>query len=391
MIARVFIWIILLIILPDIYLYRRLRGKRPEMGPGMKMLWWLPAAILLVYTVALAMTENFAPKNMIWLRIYLALSGLLLMPKAVFCLCSFIGWAIRRSTGATFNYGTLVGDVLSLGCVLLFFYGLLYGWRGLTVKHADITVNNLPAAFDGYRITLFSDWHLGSFTGKAEKLAERDADSINAQKSNLIVFTGDLQNMQPAELIPFRKTMASLKAPDGVFSVLGNHDYTAYIDPDTPEAQKRKNERLTQTAERQAGWHLLINTNCVIKHGSDSIFIAGGECADKKKERDRDNIAATARNIPKGAFVINLQHNPGAWDSTRVSRLAPQITLSGHTHGGQMSVCGLRPTMLQYDYDYGLYERDGKFIYVTGGLGGLISFRINMEPEIVVITLHRAK
>lgn len=270
------------------------------------------------------------------------------------------------------------------------------GVRQFQVKHLTVYVPDLPEAFEGYRIVHFSDIHVGSYYGWRKHMPQRDVDSINAQHPDLICFTGDLQNVRPEELVPFKKTLSGLKAKDGVVSVLGNHDYTYYMNVDD-EAEIRRIEEKVQQTEREMGWHLLMNEHFVLQRGKDSIYVAGTE---NFKKPSRAEVAQALYGIKKGQFVLMLQHIPEMWKDMTPSRInekygskdsvlvAPQLTLSGHTHAGQVSVLGLRPTMFSA-FDYGLYEREGCQLYTTAGLGGTIPIRIGATPEIVVITLKR--
>jgi hypothetical protein len=255
MIARILIWIILLIVLPDFYLDRYLQRKYGNITAKKRLLWWMPAVTMLVYTILLASTKNFAPDNLFWIRAYLFLAGLFVAPKAVFAFFSLLGWLWARYRHQHKNYGDGIGLLVIPICWILFFYGLFVGWRHFVVKHIDLYVDDLPASFEGYRIVHFSDAHLGSFTGSAVKVLKRDVDSINAQHADMIAFTGDLQDIQPSELPRFKSLMASLHAPDGVYSILGNHDYSTYVGG-TP-SQKKANERETCRMEQLYGWKLL--------------------------------------------------------------------------------------------------------------------------------------
>lgn len=294
------------------------------------------------------------------------------------------------------NWGKLVGIILAVWAFFSFIYGFTMGVRQFQVKHLTVYVPDLPEAFEGYRIVHFSDIHVGSYYGWRRHMPQRDVDSINAQHPDLICFTGDLQNVRPEELVPFKKTLSGLKAKDGVVSVLGNHDYTYYMNVDD-EAEIRRIEEKVQQTEREMGWHLLMNEHFVLHRGKDSIYVAGTE---NFKKPSRAEVAQALYGIRKGQFVLMLQHIPEMWKDMTPSRIneiygskdsvlvAPQLTLSGHTHAGQVSVLGLRPSMFS-TFDYGLYEREGCQLYTTAGLGGTIPIRIGATPEIVVITLKR--
>jgi predicted MPP superfamily phosphohydrolase len=387
MIARIFIPIILAIVLPDLYIYVHYLSRRNRMRWWKRLLWWLPGLLMMAYTVGLTSIHNFAPDDMSWLNLYLILVGLFVMPKAIFVLCSALGLAWCRLRHSHHNWGNLVGLLLAVFAVYVLLYGSLLGYRKLEVKHVDVYFKDLPPAFDGYRIVHFSDLHLGTFQGGYEQLVERDIDSINAQHADLIAFTGDLQNLQPAELYPFQDMLGRLKAKDGVFSVLGNHDYSMYIDADP--AVKVANERETVSRQRQFGWNVLLNEHRSIYRGQDSIVIAGEENDGKKPFPRKANLEQTLQGVGAGAFVLLLQHDPSAWRRTILSSSEAQLTLSGHTHGGQLSIFGFRPSHLVCREDCGLYMEADRAIYVSAGLGGLVRFRFGVPPEIAVITLHK--
>lgn len=387
MIARIFIPIILAIVLPDLYFdLHYLRSSSWRIW-WKRLLWWLPSIGLLGYTVALASIRNFAPDDLFWLNLYLFLVGSIVTPKAIFAFCSGLGLLYCRLTHTRNNWGNLVAPPLCLFSLYILIYGSTLGFRKLEVRHIDIYSRELPKAFDGYRIAQFTDAHVGTLTGNRYKMLTRVIDSLNAQNADAIVFTGDLQNMQPSELYPVQDLLKSLHAKDGVFSVLGNHDYSQYIKADP--AVKAANEREVISRERQFGWTVLLNEHHTIRRGKDSLVIAGEENDGLPPFPDRGDINKTLEGISPSAYVVMLQHDPSAWRRSILPKSQVQLTLSGHTHGGQIQLFGLRPTMLTSKEDYGLYLDGNRALYVSAGIGGLIPFRFGIPGEISVITLHK--
>ena len=193
--------------------------------------------------------------------------------------------------------------------------------------------------------------------------------------------------MQPSELYPVQDLLKSLHAKDGVFSVLGNHDYSQYIKADP--AVKAANEREVISRERQFGWTVLLNEHHTIRRGKDSLVIAGEENDGLPLFPDRGDINKTLEGISPSAYVVMLQHDPSAWRRSILPKSQVQLTLSGHTHGGQIQLFGLRPTMLTSKEDYGLYLDGNRALYVSAGISGLIPFRFGIPGEIAVITLHK--
>ena len=279
---------------------------------------------------------------------------------------------------------------------LIFLNGAYVGVSQFEVKHVDLSFEDLPEAFDGYTIVQFSDVHTGTLTGKRMDLLKTAVDSINAQKADMVVFTGDLQNVAPEEITYHSDWYKELTngGHTKVMSIMGNHDYSDYMRGPRKEmdARVQKHEAL----QRSLGWDLLLNEHRIIKRGKDSLFIAGEEWEAKEADDTTNyvNRVKTYAGIPQQAFVITLQHNPLYWEEHLVHGQGipvPQLTLSGHTHAGQISPFGMRPTMLSYKEDYGLHQLEGKYLYVTAGLGGLVPIRLGTTPEIAVITLHRLK
>lgn len=387
MVARMMFPYLLMIVLPDIYLDYYYLRHRFKYGWRQRLLWLTPGILMTIYTIILSTIRNFVPNDLRWITFYIALIGLFVFPKFLFAVCSFIGHIFCRLVHGRRNWGNVLGILLALWGVYIFFAGYTYGFRQLKVNHVNLYFKDLPAAFDGYRITHISDLHVGTFTDKRANILKRDIDSVNAQGSDLIVFTGDLENVQPSEIYPVTDLLSSLKARDGVISVLGNHDYSHYIKAEP--AVRVANERELQSLERQFGWRLLLNEHTVVKRGNDSIFIAGEENDGQPPFPQRANLGKTLQGIPSNAFVVMLQHDPSAWRRDILPNSHCQLTLSGHTHGGQISVMGVRLTKFYLGEDVGLYSEGDRYLYVNVGLGGLLPYRYKMPAEITVITLHK--
>ena len=303
---------------------------------------------------------------------------------------------------------------VACACTLLIYilvgYGTFVEYPNFKVRHVEYVSADLPEAFDGYRIVMFSDAHVGTMTGLFDGLLQRAVDSINAQRADAIVFVGDLENIHPDELKPQLATLSQLKAKDGVYSVLGNHDYPTYLDCD--EAMKKQCIQQTTALERQTGWQLLLNEHRVIlrpkkgvvaqqRSDSDSIVIAGMENWGKVKRMPRrGDVKKTLEGINCQTFagegqrvgvpfILMLQHDPTCWRKHILPESHAQLTLSGHTHGGQFSLFGWSPATFSYTEWGGMAYEGPRAIYVSVGLGALIPFRLNMTGEIVVVTLKK--
>lgn len=288
------------------------------------------------------------------------------------------------------KWGKKVGITLSALVILFALYGMFVGYQQLEVKHIDFVSEDLPEQFDGYRIVQFSDAHIGTMTGSRKWLLERAVDSMLALHPDMIVFTGDLQNVYSEDIVEHLPQLSRLKAPDGVYSVLGNHDYPIY-QPDDSLSKEADLEK-TKGLERQAGWTLLLNEHRIIRRDSDSIVIAGMENWGTVERMPRlGDVRKTLEGVDSSSFVVMLQHDPTAWRELILPQCNAQLTLSGHTHGGQANVFGFSPASFGYKEWEGWVYNGTRAMFISTGLGALIPFRLGLPGEIVVITLHKKK
>lgn len=387
MITRILIPVLLIIILSDLYIDRRMLRRRTRYLWWQRLLWWLPGILMCAYSLLVALSRDFAPSSITVLNIYLLLLGVVVLPKFVFALCSLLGWGHCRFHHTKNNWGNLIGLLLGVVIIFIVVYGSTFGFRKLVVRHVVYRSADLPEAFNGYKIVQFSDAHVGTYGDGSTALLAKFIDSINAQKPDVILFTGDLQNMQPKELYPVMPILSSLEAKDGVLSVLGNHDYSDYIKADA--AVKVANERELVSRERQFGWTLLLNENKVIRRGNDSIVIAGMENDGRPPFPQKGDLKKTLAGVGKSAFVIMLEHDPTAWRRKILPESNAQLTLSGHTHAMQFSIFGFSPASFVYDEWGGMYYEGKRALNVSVGMGGFIPFRFGASNEIVVITLEK--
>ena len=389
MIARILIPLLLVILLSDWYIDRRILRRFCRGLWWQRLLWWMPSILLCGSALALGLSRRFAPEDAWLLNSFLFLVGFWVMPKLVFVVCSLLGWGHCVYHHTKTNWGNLVGLLGALVVMGMTVYGSTWGFNRYTVRNEVFESKDLPQAFDGYRIVHLSDAHVGTWGNDTDGLLKQMVDDINALKPDAIVFTGDLQNVEPKEIYPFKLLLGSLKAKDGVFSVLGNHDY-AYYARHASEAQQAANEQEIVDLERAMGWNVLMNAHHVVRRGSDSIVIAGMENQGRPPFPEKGNIRQTMSGVGQQAFTVMLQHDPSAWRTVILPQSNAQLTLSGHTHAMQFSVFGLSPAALLYKEWGGMYREGNRAINVSVGMGGFIPFRIGATNEIVVITLHRA-
>ncbi len=273
-------------------------------------------------------------------------------------------------------------------------YGILKGKYDYQVRRVQVPIENLPDSFNGLTITQISDIHTGSFEDK--DAVQRGIDLINEQASDLIFFTGDLINTYIDEVEGFEDMYAQLRAKEGVFSILGNHDYGDYASWPNPEAKREHFERVLDT-HKTFGWRLLKNENHLLQRGTDSLAIIGTENWSSHLRFPKYGKIDEAVKGTEGATVkLLLSHDPSHWDG-QIRENYPDIDVmfSGHTHGFQfgIEIPGFRWSPVQYLYKQwgGLYQQGKQFLYVNRGFGFLgFSGRLGMRPEITVIELVNA-
>lgn len=387
MIARIIIPILIMTIVPFLYVDLRYLCRR-HCSWLKRLLWWMPAVIMVVFSIALSTIKGFAPSDTSIMNLYLFLLGLIVVPMFVFMLCSLIGLGICRLLRKRRNYGNLIGILLVLALWYILIYGSTIGFSKVVVRHVEFASADLPAAFDGYRLVHVSDLHVGTYDKSRSHILKTAIDSINAQQADLVLLTGDLQNREPQELYPYQALLSSVKATDGVYSVMGNHDYADYIKAD--EITKIANLRETQRQQRAFGWNLLINEHSYVKRGQESIVIAGMENdGDGIHFPQKGNVAKTLEGVSSDEFVVMLEHDPTSWRRKILPQSHAQLTLSGHTHAMQFSIFGWSPSTLVYNEWGGMFYEGERAINVSTGLGGFLPFRFGVPGEVVVITLKR--
>ncbi|MGB6152920.1 MAG: metallophosphoesterase [Pricia sp.] len=288
-------------------------------------------------------------------------------------------------------------SIIGLGIAALPFGALLYGmYKGkynFKVLKYELEFTDLPDAFDGYRITQLSDIHSGSLDDR--KKIEYAVDLINQQQSDVLLFTGDLVNNMASEMEPWSAIFATLKAKDGKFSVLGNHDYGDYVDWET-EALKRQNLENLKSIQRDIGFDLILNDSRYLEKGGDRIALVGVENWGRGGFKKAGDLKKATAGIAKNDFKILMSHDPSHWEDIVIDDdLHYHLTLSGHTHGMQFGIeipgwVKWSPARWRYKYWAGVYKEKGQFINVNRGLGFLgYPGRFGIWPEISVITLKK--
>lgn len=310
----------------------------------------------------------------------------ILAPKALGTLVYVIGRWLRQRwlTVCAFVVAALVFGVM--------WWGAIVTPGKLEVKEVELAFDNLPDAFDGYRIVQWSDAHLGTYNGRTA-IVEKQVNTINSLHPDMICFTGDLVSRLTDEALPYRELLARLHAPDGVFSVLGNHDYDNYSQWEN-EAAKVADCKALCDLQREAGWTLLNDDYALIRRGDDQIVLIGTENFGDRVGEKRGNLVKAYSGVNDRNFKIQLQHNPYAWRANTLTNSNIDLMLAGHTHAWQLMLTlgnwRWSPAALRYPEWGGAYNEGERWLYVNIGTGMVgTPMRIGATPEITVITLRK--
>ncbi|MEO7081083.1 MAG: metallophosphoesterase [Flavobacteriales bacterium] len=370
--------------------------------------WAVSIGMVLIMVIGIVRMEQLrASHNNAYMYSVIGIFILLLIPKLIIVifhgfedLLLLAGWAWSRlAPGAkaeTQDPGRLrfisqVGLALAAIPFTGIVYGLTRGWRNFNVAYVPVKARNLPKAFDGLRIIQISDLHLGSFSKKTD-VVQHGIDLINAQRPDLILFTGDLVNNFAEEVEPWLEHFAGLKATMGMYSILGNHDYGEYSTWPSAAAKAGNFERL-KGHHRTMGFRLLLDEHVSIQKGGEEFSLIGVQNWGTRFQQYGDLAKAVAGTDP-GKFRLLMSHDPTHWDA-QVRDTGIDLMLAGHTHGAQfgITIAGNTYSPAQWIYKEwaGLYEKAGLQLYVNRGFG-FIGFpgRIGMPPEITVLELQCA-
>ena len=369
---------LLMLILPDTFISLAFLRKARWWK---HILCWLPSIAAFLMAILWISGVHGAVR---WLTYIMVCCSL---PKLAFVCFTLLGLVLG------IFHKKLVSIFLKVACgaYVLVFCGALFGCtigRNILVENCqDIECQNLPDEFEHYKIVHISDLHLGTFSNDSRLVAKMVAQ-VNAQNPDLIVFTGDLINISANEIEPYSKALSSLRARDGVVSILGNHDYGTYGRYHTPDGQQKNLEKLIQT-EKELGWKLLIDSNVIITRNHCEMAVLGVGNIGKPPFKELGDLKKAMTGVADSSFKILLSHDPSHWRLEVLPKTDIPLMLSGHTHAMQFKLGRFSPIKWKYEEWGGLYNEGKQQLFVSTGIGGSFPFRLGAYPEIAVLTLHK--
>jgi uncharacterized protein len=408
--AFIFVAVMLLL---DSYVFQALKTVSQSASPKTRTIiysiyWFITALAVAGFLLFVFSGQHFLPKKV---RTYMfaTIIGLFLakFTAVLFFFTDDLRRGIQWLAAKVFNNnskGSKGGDAISrsvflswlgLGIGSGLFGSLVYGFGNkykYDIKRVKLAFENLPVEFKGMKILHISDIHSGSFTDK--NAVQHGVNEILNEKADIILFTGDLVNDRATEMNDYIDVFNKLKAPMGVYSTLGNHDYGDYVTWPDNGISKEQNLINLKAVHAQLGWKLLMNEHIVLEKENAGIALIGIEnWSSKARFPKHGRMDLAYPGAEKYPFKILMSHDPSHWDG-QVKTSYPDIDLmlSGHTHGMQFGVNlpGFKWSPVQYVYKQwaGLYEAANQKLYVNPGFG-FIGYpgRVGILPEITVIEL----
>lgn len=283
----------------------------------------------------------------------------------------------------------LLAGFLPFFVIIYAIFKALYRFK---MHHLHIKMDSLPTNFEKLRIIHISDLHLGSFNFRYHIL-DRAVALINNHKADFIFFTGDLVNNFAWELKGWSEVMGKMKAKQGKFAVLGNHDYGDYSSWETPDLKKSNFESI-KYFYKKIGFILLLNEAYIVRKDQDELAIIGVENWGNPPFKKYGDLKKSMEHVNHVASKILLSHDPTHWAEEVVHQTDIGLTLSGHTHGMQAGV-NLKnkqwsPIKYKYKHWAGLHKEGRQYLNVNRGLGWLgFPGRLGMRPEITCIDISK--
>ncbi len=384
------IFIALLVIYLDYRAYRRISANAVNKYLKYAFISIISVSYLLILLTPLLMyfvineeNSDYVMKiSMILLTAYLALS----VPRLLFY---FIWLPVRKKNCVW------VASLLPTAVILCFLYSVFVTRTDYKLNKVTLCYDNLPTAFNGYRLAFISDIHIGSMIDAVDELNEI-VETINSTGVDAVFFGGDIINVHHSELSePILKELSRLKARDGVFMVLGNHDTGAYV-KNSNLSTREANKAALSGKMSGAGWVLLRDSTVYIHYAADSIAVTGIDYNEEllKYKHSLDAVKGVSferiyGNVNNSVFNITISHLPQLWHSLCDSGYS-DLTLSGHIHAMQFKLGSFSPAKLMYKEWSGLYEKEKGKLYINDGIGcvGFLA-RIGARPEITLIELRK--
>ena len=313
---------------------------------------------------------------------------LFFLPLNVYLISKSVYVYLRDIKGKDLKWISVLGTILSILLLVLLAWGIA-DRKNVSVREVEVSIDGLPTAFDGLKIVQITDVHVGCLDAAREYLS-RLVEISNSYSPDIVMLTGDLINVAAWEAEGTEGALNGVTAKKGKYAVLGNHDYGKYYKWDSAQ-DSIDNLEAVKNIYRNFDFDLLLNENRVLASGEDTLVIAGMENCGEEPFPCYGDMDASLSGV-EDKPVLLLSHDPSTWKTKILDYENVLMTFSGHTHAAQMGIeigdFKFSPAQYLYDEWDGLYEQDGRYLFVSRGVGYVgLAFRLGMRPEISVITL----
>ena len=398
----------------DLYVYQAVKVitasiEKPFLRNGIRTAYWLADIIIAFFILYIFLSHSqnkgvtllggkvFAAVILFFVPKFFFITPFMLLEDITRLFASVIKWISNRgNTHFHIDSRRKFVSQIALGIAAIPFLGILHGITkgkyNFRVLRETLYFPDLPDAFDGFTITQVSDIHSGSFDNFDE--VKRGVEMIDAEKSDLLVFTGDMVNNLATEAEPYVELFKGLSAPHGKYSIYGNHDYGDYIKWNSVQEKENNLKNLAKIHQRM-GFKLMLNENVSLSKNNQNIRLLGIENWGLPPFPQKGDLKAALQGVEKDEFKILLSHDPSHFEEqVKKHDTKIHLTLSGHTHGMQfgIEIPGFKwsPVKFRYPRWAGLYTANGRYLYVNRGFGFLVfPGRVGIWPEITVITLKK--
>lgn len=381
MVGRVLTILFLLLVVADVYIYFLFIRKLTQ-SALLHILWFVPS-LLLIGLYYLYIAKGGSEHRYLFSIICLAVA----VPEILFFVVSLLDLPLRYFFDWKVYPFTVVGLLVAACTVFIVIYGSTIGKTKFEVNEVEFRSSKIPESFDGYKVVQISDIHIGNWKGDKNSI-ERMVTLVNKQKPDVVVITGDLVHNSAAELDGFEDILSEIKAPDGVYSILGNHDYGSYKRWENKRAEVLNFKDL-QKRQADMGWKLLNNEHTYLTKGNDRIALIGVENDGAPPFSKHGDLPKAMKGTKDSEFKLLLSHDPTHW-RREVLNTDVDLMLAGHTHGTQFAIGRFSFASLMYPEWGGMYTEGSQGLYVNVGIGAvMLPFRFGAWPEITVITLKK--
>ncbi len=386
------ILLIIIIVFCDIWFFKRMKKHRfYSWFINLSLLPGIFFIIIFLY-IRFGFKYNHSYQFSSGLQWMFYLFSLIYIPKIIYIFFFNTNILFNKLSGKKSGVIRKIGYIIAIFLVFIMGYGNLVTRDKLELVKQEIEVKNLPKGFDGYKIAIFADFHIGNWNNHY-RIMNPLIQMINKENPDIIIFAGDMVNNFSDELNGWEPYFRQLKSKQGNFAVLGNHDYGDYTNWKSSEMKEKNLEDIKKHIQN-LGFRLLLNENQDIIKGTDTISMVGVENWSNGHFHCYGDLNKALKGTKINRQKIIVSHDPTHWNAEIVGKESVFLTIAGHTHGGQIGIINkymkVSPAKLAFNEWEGLYKNKDQYLYVNRGIGYVgIPLRVGVRPEVTILILKK--